>query len=124
LGLAHRQAGRIASRRHQSDEAHQAAIRTHNTIGGIELRGVRQGERGRIFGGKANSIACERAQSFVIVPRAGLAALIPQIVDAKSRVAKPADAKYKAYQRANRPDLLTLVEMTQLDKIKIAEWEK
>jgi len=49
---------------------------------------------------------------------------MPKIVDAKSRVAKPADAKNKVYRRVNRPDLLTLVEMTQLDKIKIAAWEK
>jgi len=49
---------------------------------------------------------------------------MPKIVDAKSRVAKPTDAKNKVYRRVNRPDLLTLVEMTQLDKIKIAAWEK
>ncbi|MEW5718424.1 MAG: hypothetical protein AB1817_07360 [Chloroflexota bacterium] len=90
----------------------------------IELRGVRPGERGWLFGGKADWIAFERAASFVIVPRAALVALIPKIVDAKSRVTKPAAAKYKVYQRAHRPDLLTLVEMAQLDKIKIAEWEK
>lgn len=90
----------------------------------IELHSVRANDVGWLFGGKADWIAFECANSFVIVPRAALAALIPQIVDLKSRVAKPADAKYKVYQRAGRPDLLTLVEMTQLDKIKIAEWEK
>lgn len=90
----------------------------------IELRSVRADDAGWLFGGKADWIAFERVASFVIVPRAALVALIPKIVDTKSRVTKPADAKYKVYQRANRPDLLTLVEMTQLDKIKIAEWQK
>ncbi|MCI0475353.1 MAG: hypothetical protein L0Y55_03845 [Anaerolineales bacterium] len=90
----------------------------------IELHSVRTDDIGWLFGGKADWIAFERAASFVIVPRAALVALIPKIVDRKSRVTKPADAKYKLYQRANRPDLLTLVEMTQLDKIKIAEWQK
>jgi hypothetical protein len=100
------------------------AARTQDDWVWIELRGVRQGERGWLFGGKADWVAFERATSFAIVPRAALAALIPKIVDAKSRVTKPAAAKYQVYQRANHPDLLTLVEMTQSDKIKIAEWEK
>jgi hypothetical protein len=90
----------------------------------IELQGVREGEAGWLFGGKADWIAFERTQSFVIVPRVALATLIPKIVDFQSKVSVPKAAKYKVYRRAGRPDRITLIESAQLDKIKVAEWEK
>jgi hypothetical protein len=90
----------------------------------IELRGVREGERGWLFGGKSDWIAFERLQSFVIVPRTTLAKLVLKMVDARAIVSAPELARYKVYQRSHRPDKLTLIESTQLDKIKIEEWEK
>ena len=90
----------------------------------IELHGVREGERGWLFGGQADWIAFERKQSFVIVPRVSLAKLVLQMVDAKSIVSAPELARYKVYQRPHRPDKLTLIETAHLDKIKIEEWEK
>ena len=90
----------------------------------IELRGVREGERGWLFGGKADWIAFERAKSFVIVERKTLAALILKLVDPKAIVTSPALAHYKVYQRPHRLDKLTLIETTQLDTIRLAEWGK
>jgi len=90
----------------------------------IELLGVREKDRGWLYGGKADWIAFERRQSFVIVPRAVLASLVLTLVDPQARVTLPELARYKVYQRPHRPDKLTLIETTQLDKIKIEEWEK
>ena len=90
----------------------------------IELRGVREGERGWLYGGKADWIAFERKQSFVIVQRTQLASLVLSLVDPKAIVTSPALARYNVYQRPHRPDKLTLIASAQLDKIKIAEWNK
>ena len=90
----------------------------------VELRGVRAGERGWLFGGRADWIAFERAKSFVIVERKMLAALVLKLVDPKAIVTKPQLARYKVYQRPHRTDKLTLIETTQLDTIRVAEWEK
>ena len=85
---------------------------------------MREGERGWLFGGKADWIAFERTESFVLVERKALATLILKLVDPKAIVTSPELARYKVYQRSRRPDKLTLIESTQLDKIKIADWYK
>lgn len=90
----------------------------------IELRGVREGERGWLYGGHADWIAFERAKSFVIVERKALAALVLKLVDPKAIVTSPEFAQYKIYQRPHRHDKLTLIETAQLDTIRVAEWEK
>jgi hypothetical protein len=90
----------------------------------IELRGVREGEHGWLFGGQGDWIAFERTKSFALVERKALAALILKLVDPKAIVASPELARYKVYQRPHRPDKLTLIENTQLDKIRIVDWEK
>ena len=90
----------------------------------IELHSVRANELGWLYGGKSDLIAFERAESFIVVPRAELLALVERVVDFKKRAFSPAFAKYKIYQRRGRPDRITLIEANQLDAIKWAEWKK
>lgn len=90
----------------------------------IELHGVRENELGWLYAGKADLIAFERAESFVIVPRAELIALVERVVDFKKRAFSPLFAKYKIYQRRGRPDKITLIEASQLGTIQWSEWKK
>jgi len=90
----------------------------------IELHGVREHELGWLYGSKADLIAFERAESFVIVPRAELIALVERVVDFKKRAFSPQFAKHKIYQRRGRPDQITLIEAGQLDSIRWNEWKK
>jgi hypothetical protein len=90
----------------------------------IELHGVRENELGWLYGGKADLIAFERPESFALVARAELIALVERTVDFRKRVFSPALAKYKIYQRRGRPDQLSLIEASQLDPIQWSEWKK
>jgi len=90
----------------------------------IELHGVRENELGWLHGGKADLIAFEREQSFVLVPRAELIALVERVVDFEKRAFSPEFAKYKIYQRRGRPDKITLIEANQLEPIRWSEWKK
>ncbi len=100
--------------------------RTDETMSGewvwIEFRNVR-GEAGWLFG-KANWIAFETENSFVIVDRHDLYQLVRRVVDRQAKVESAREAKYKTYTRKGRPDQIAQVRMEDIRKIKINEWEK
>lgn len=88
----------------------------------IEFRNVR-GEAGWLFG-KANWIAFETVDSFLIVDRHDLYQLARRLVDRKTKASSASEAKYKAYTRAGRPDMIAQVQLADIRKIKLYEWEK
>lgn len=83
----------------------------------IELHGVRKTDKGWLYGGKADLIAFETKHSFLIVKRKDLIKLVAKLVDFNSLVEKSKEAKYKLYQRKNRPDKITLIETEKLKEI-------
>lgn len=90
----------------------------------IELHGVRESNAGWLFAGKADLIAFEKMNSFIIVKRWDLINLVQQLVDFGSLVSSSGSAQYKVYQRAGRPDKITLIESKHLNLIKWDEWQK
>jgi len=90
----------------------------------VELHGVRPYDEGWLYGGKAELIAFETKDTFVIVKREELIRLVEEKVDFSEKVSRPYEAKYKLYQRRNRHDRLTLVKTEDLKRVKWDEWEK
>ncbi|MBI3742348.1 MAG: hypothetical protein HY257_11420 [Chloroflexi bacterium] len=88
----------------------------------VELHGVRAHDRGWLLDGKAELIAFETQNSFLLVPRANLAARISDWVDSQTIVDSPERAQYKVYQRAGRVDKIALIETQRLKEIQWAEW--
>lgn len=88
----------------------------------IEFRNVR-GEAGWLFG-KSNWIAFETQSSFLVVDRHDLYQLVRRSVDRKTSVDSAREAKYKTYTRAGRPDQIAQVQLADIRKIKVLEWEK
>jgi hypothetical protein len=88
----------------------------------IELHGVRIHDAGWLFG-KADLIAFQMDASFRIVKRLDLVALVCKMIDYKSKVNSPKDALYKAYSRAGRSDILTMLRSEDLKQVLWAEWE-
>ena len=90
----------------------------------VELHSVRSYNRGWLYDGEADLIAVEKINTFVLVRRVDLLALVEQIVDLSSVVSSARQAKYKVYSRRNRPDKISLIETKKLESIKWDEWEK
>jgi hypothetical protein len=88
----------------------------------IEFRNVR-GEVGWLFG-KANWIAFETVDSFLIIDRHDLYQHVRRVVDRDAKVESARDAKYKTYTRKGRPDQITQIRLDDLKKIKLEEWMK
>ncbi|HZQ06716.1 MAG TPA: hypothetical protein VFD70_09060 [Anaerolineae bacterium] len=88
----------------------------------IEFHGVRRSDRGWLYDGKADLIAFQRPDSFLIVKRTSLIPLAEKLVDQRARVNAPALAKYKLYSRRGRLDLIAQIESKQLDAIKWDIW--
>jgi hypothetical protein len=88
----------------------------------IEFRNVR-GEAGWLFG-KANWIAFETQDPFLIVDRHDLYQLVRRVVDRETQVESAREAKYKTYTRKGRPDQIAQVRLDDLRKIKKEEWAK
>lgn len=88
----------------------------------IEFRNVR-GEVGWLFG-KANWIAFETADSFLIIDRHDLYQLVRRVVDREAKVESAREAKYKTYTRKDHPDQIAQVRMDDLRKIRKEEWSK
>ncbi len=80
----------------------------------IEFQNVR-GNLGWLYG-EADKIAFETQDSFVIVDRKSLIDYVENAVDMAKPVRKSYLAKYKTYQRAGRNDLLTMVELSEIQK--------
>ena len=90
----------------------------------IEFHGVRPNERGWLYDGKADLLAFERRKTFVIVKRVDLIELCNRLVNFDARVQSAHEAKYKVYTRRNRPDLLSQIELSKIESIAWASWEK
>lgn len=88
----------------------------------IEFRNVR-GEVGWLFG-KANWIAFETADSFLIIDRHDLYQHVRRAVDREAKVESAREAKYKTYTRKGRPDQIAQIRLDDLRKIKLEEWGK
>ncbi|MFQ5604547.1 MAG: hypothetical protein ACE5HS_14855 [bacterium] len=90
----------------------------------IELHGVRAGDRGWLFDGKADLLAFETRTSFIIVKRSELIDLVNTLLLKTECVKSPENAQYKVYTRKGRPDQLTLIETAKLQSIQYVEWPK
>lgn len=88
----------------------------------IELHGVRIHDAGWLFG-KADLIAFQMNTSFRIVKRLDLVSLVCKLIDYKSKANSPKDALYKAYSRAGRSDILTLLRHEDLKEVIWSEWK-
>lgn len=90
----------------------------------IEFKNVR-GNDGWIKG-KADFIAFELENTFLIVKRAELRELCKKLItDTKTRVRRPHQAKYKLYTRHGREDVVTQIKTQDIrDGIKTWEWCK
>lgn len=77
-----------------------------------------QGKNGWLYG-YADIIAFENQDSFIIVRRVDLVALVETICDLKTFVKKPAEAFHKSYRRWDRPtEHVTLISVSDLEKIE------
>jgi hypothetical protein len=89
----------------------------------VEIHGVRPNDTGWLFG-KANLIAFEKQNSFILVKRLDLLALVNKKVNFVAKVHDPQEALYKIYRRDGRKDKLTLLTASDIEDIKFMELEK
>lgn len=89
----------------------------------VEIHGVRPKDTGWLFG-KADLIAFEKENSFILVKRLDLLTVINKKVDLVAKVRDPKDALYKIYTRVGRKDKLTLLPTKDIEEIKFIEWNK
>ena len=80
----------------------------------IEFQNVR-GNAGWLYG-EADRIAFETQDNFIIVDRSSLIDYVENAVDMGKSVKYSSQARYKTYRRANRNDLLTMVELSEIKK--------
>ena len=88
----------------------------------LEFKNV-QGKFGWLYG-KADWIAFERNEDFVLVKRSDLALMGEKLCDLGDRVSVGRDALYKGYQRRGRKDLLSIVKMSDVLKLYHQLWTK
>lgn len=87
----------------------------------LELHGTNKGNPGWIHGGKADYIAFERINTFLIVKRLSLIDYVKDNIGTRW-VTRPNQAKYCLYQRTGREDILTLVKAEDLKKCECHVW--
>ena len=75
----------------------------------IELHSVRPNNKGWLYEGKADYIAFEQTDCFILIKRQKLIELIPLHTE-KTFVSTPDQAKGKLYRRHGRCDLLTIID--------------
>ena len=80
----------------------------------IEFQNVR-GNTGWLYG-EADCIAFETQDNFVIVEKDSLIKYVENVVDMGKSVKYSSQARYRTYRRANRNDLLTMVELSEIKK--------
>lgn len=85
----------------------------------IEFKNV-QGKDGWLYG-KADRIAFQVEEGFVMIDRKKLVKLAEKLIDLEDIVKKSSDAQYKGYRRWNRPK--ELVGMLKMDDIKSLDHE-
>lgn len=89
----------------------------------VELHGVRPRDAGWLFG-RADLIAFEKEDAFILVKKADLLALVNKKVNLVARVNDPKEAVYKIYSRRGRKDKLTLLPMDDIEAIRFDKWQK
>lgn len=95
---------------------------TQDDLVWLEFKNV-QGKFGWLYG-KADWIAFEREDDFVMVKRHDLALMGEKLCDLGDRVSVGRDALYKGYQRRGRKDLLSIVKMSDVLKLDHQLWTK
>ena len=90
----------------------------------IELHGVREHDRGWLYDGKAELMAFEKKESFVIVRRGDLIKLVERLVDLNTTAYSARAARYRVYSRPGRPDRIAMIETEKLKPIEWDEWPK
>ena len=89
----------------------------------VEFKNVR-GYRGWLKG-KADFIAFETKDSFLSVRRKDLLELCERLVNLENKVSTSSEAKYSAYTRRGRKDVLSLVKLEDIRQgLKTWEWCK
>ena len=96
---------------------------TQQDLTWIELHGVRPKDTGWLFG-RADLIAFEKEDCFMIVKKADLLKMVNKKVDLVGKVANPKDALYKIYKRKGRRDKLTLLPFRDIEEIQFMKWNK
>ena len=87
----------------------------------IEFLNVR-GDLGWLYG-KADTIAFQRGETFVLVPRLALVDLCEQFCNLAKIVYSPYDALYKGYKRKGREDLISMITFEDVLSIHEQVWE-
>lgn len=95
---------------------------TQDDLVWLEFKNV-QGKFGWLYG-KADWIAFERNEDFVLVKRHDLALMAEKLCAVGDRVAVGKDALYKGYQRSGRKDLLSIVKMSDILELYHQLWTK
>ena len=80
----------------------------------LEIKNVR-GENGSLFG-KADYIAFEQKDYFLIVKRVDLIFWIKSKITDKNFVKYSKDAKYRYYRREGRQDIITMVVISDIER--------
>jgi len=86
----------------------------------VEIRNVR-GNDGWLKG-KADYMAFEQKDHFIIVKRDELRKWCKKKIDLKTRVSTPEEAKYTLYTRKGRKDIISLINLNDLKK-DVQYWE-
>ena len=86
----------------------------------IELHGVRPTDKGWLEG-KADMIAFEQSDHFILVKRTDLRELVELLITHKT-VERPSQAQYKIYQRRGRCDKITIIKTQDLNQIRKYIW--
>ena len=82
----------------------------------IEFKGIK-GHKGWLYG-KADYIAFERLNDFILIKREELLEFCEENVDLKSKVEFADQALYKGYERRGKKDLIARIKMSDLNKMK------
>ena len=88
----------------------------------IELHGVRERDQGWL-NGKADLIAFEQSDHFIVVRRKKLKGLVEYLASTK-KVSRTSEALYCLYSRKGRNDQLTMIRNRDILKIKFKIWRK
>lgn len=81
------------------------------------------GYNGSIYG-EYDIIVFERATEFLLVTRLDVLSLCERLVDFSSKVNTPVEARNKIYTRSGREDQLSLIAMSDIEKLNHIKWIK
>lgn len=88
----------------------------------IEFQNV-NGNKGWLYG-KADIIAFERADDFILINRKTLVEIAEKLVDMDSLVNRAGKARYALYKRFDRNDRVSMIEMSKILNAKHKVWQK